>query len=159
MTNSTSKYDLLKSEIELMANKTSVWSRQNKKKSFRIYLGIAILSAIVTLFVAIGDSIPFWVEFEEKKQFFVKLLILIFSGLSTVLAAWDGFFNHKQLWINYGETRNRLRALELKLNLMTESEKENKELMEFIMTEYQDIMNSANLKWIKLREEDDDDDE
>lgn len=144
------RFEILQQEIETMASKTSSWSRENKKKSFRIYLSIAILTASVTLLVAVGDNIPVEQGNEDTLKFWVKLLVLILSGLSTVLAAWDGFFNHKQLWINYGETRNRLRALLLQMKLFTEEDKINK--VDYIFEEYQSIINASNEKWIKMRE-------
>jgi hypothetical protein len=152
MEKATFKFDILQKEIETMASKTSKWSRENKKKSFAIYLLIAILTASVTLLVAVGDSIPVQPDCQDELKFWIKLLILILSGLSTVLAAWDGFYNHKQLWINYGETRNKLRALLLQMKLFTEEEKLDMKKVDIIYNEYQSIINSGNDKWIKLRE-------
>ncbi|MCJ8290457.1 MAG: DUF4231 domain-containing protein [Crocinitomicaceae bacterium] len=147
MKETKSKYEILVEEISIMADKTSTWSRDNKKKSFNIYIWIAISSAGITLLVAIANDIP------ENLSLIVKVITLILSGITTVLAAWDGFYNHKQLWINYGETRNYLRSLQLKLKLLKPSEREDDSLLRVIYEEYQDVLQNGNTNWKALRME------
>lgn len=145
MEKKSSKFEILKEEVSKMVEKTAKASLNNKLKSFRIYIGIAISSAIITFLVAIGNDIP------KEGALTIKIIILLFSGLSTILAAWDGFYNHKQLWINYGETRNQLSALELKLKLLDEEEKTDDKKIDKIFEEYQEILSNGNNKWTKMR--------
>jgi hypothetical protein len=147
MIETKSKYEILVEEISTMADKTSNWSRDNKKKSFNIYIGIAVASATITILVAIANDMP------ESWSLVVKILTLILSATTTVLAAWDGFYNHKQLWINYGETRNHLRSLQLKLNLLKQSERENDDYLREVYEEYQNILQNGNSNWKALRME------
>lgn len=142
------KYDILVEEISTMADRTSALSRRNKRKSFKIYMGIAGSSALITILVAIGNDIP------EKHSFLLKITTLALSGLATILAAWDGFYNHKQQWINYGESRNHLRSLQLKLRLLEPAEKENDVILRGIYEEYQDIMQNGNSNWKTVRMQD-----
>ncbi|MCF2873477.1 MULTISPECIES: SLATT domain-containing protein [unclassified Tenacibaculum] len=143
-----SKFEILQEEISKMIEKTSNSSTQNKKKSFRIYIGISISSALVTFLVAIGGDIP------KEWSSTLKVITLFFSAFSTVLAAWDGFYNHKQLWVYYGDSKNNLKALLLKLRLLSEDDKNNPEMINEIHKEYQAIMNKGNYKWKELRLED-----
>lgn len=145
-----SKFEILQKEISDKATQTGASSLNNKLKSFRIYIGIAISSAIITFLVAIGNDIP------KEGAFAIKVIILIFSGTSTILAAWDGFYNHKQLWINYGDTKNQLKALELKIKLMDEQERVNDKKLDEIFKEYQEILSDGNHKWKAMRLEDKD---
>lgn len=147
MKETKSKYEILVEEITTMADKTSAWSRENKKKSFNIYIGIAIASAAITILVAIANDVP------DSKSLLFKVITLILSGLTTVLAAWDGFYNHKQLWINYGETRNHLRSLKLKLDLLKETEREDDKILRIIYEEYQEVLQNGNSNWKALRME------
>lgn len=147
MEETKSKYEILVEEISTMADKTSTWSRENKKKSFNIYIGIALASAAITILVAVANDIP------DNLSFTVKIITLILSGTTTVLAAWDGFYNHKQLWINYGETRNHLRSLQLKLKLLKQSEREDDSILRAIYEEYQDVLQNGNSNWKALRME------
>ena len=143
-----SKFEILEKEISDMVKKTGDSSLNNKLKSFRIYIGIAISSAIITFLVAIGNDIP------KEGALIIKIIILLFSGTSTILAAWDGFYNHKQLWINYGETRNQLSSLELKLKMLDEKEKLDDKKLDKIFEEYQEILSNGNHKWKQMRLED-----
>ncbi|WP_299161345.1 SLATT domain-containing protein [uncultured Tenacibaculum sp.] len=142
------KFEILQEEISKMIEKTTNSSIQNKKKSFRIYIGISISSALVTFLVAIGGDIP------KEWSSTLKVVTLFFSALSTVLAAWDGFYNHKQLWVYYGDSKNNLKALLLKLRLLSDDDKNNQNMINEIHKEYQAIMNKGNYKWKELRLED-----
>ena len=149
-------FEKLREVVDEMAHKTSVWSRDNKKKAFSLSLLIAIFSALVTILVGVQSDFPFWVEHEESVNFFFKVTILTFSGTSTVLAAWDNFYNHKQLWINYGDTRNMLKALLLEMDMCTDDEKQDLKVVKEYMNKYNHIMAEGNSKWKELRLNEDD---
>ena len=140
-----SKFEILQEEISKMAEKTGSRSINNKLKSFRIYLGIAVSSALITFLVAIGSDVP------ENMQLPLKIITLLFSGLSTVLAAWDGFYNHKQLWINYGDTRGQLHSLLLKMKLINENDRDKTKVLDELYYDYQDILHKGNMKWKEIR--------
>ncbi|KXX68737.1 DUF4231 domain-containing protein [Flammeovirga sp. SJP92] len=147
MSTTKSKYDVLFDEISAIADRASYRSQENKLKSFRIYLGIAIASALITILVAISNDVP------EAYKLHIKIITLLLSGLTAVLAAWDGFYNHKQLWINYGESRNQLRAIQLKMKMMDENERKNNKLLDEIFKEFQEVMHHGNSNWKTLRME------
>ncbi|MDY0779384.1 SLATT domain-containing protein [Tenacibaculum sp. IB213877] len=147
MSSTTSKYEVLEQEISEMIKKTTRWSKENKRKSFYIYICISISSVLITFLVAIGNDIP------EHLRFGAKILTLFFSGLTTVLAAWDGFYNHKQLWVNYGETRDYLKSIQLKLKLLDTDKRTDDNVLNDIYKEYQDLLHNSNSKWRELRME------
>ncbi|WP_044203822.1 DUF4231 domain-containing protein [Flammeovirga sp. OC4] len=147
MSTTKSKYDVLFEEISSIADRASSRSQENKLKSFRIYLGIAIASALITILVAVSNDVPL------AYQLHAKIVTLLLSGVTTVLAAWDGFFNHKQLWINYGESRNQLRAIQLKMKMMDEKQRSDEEVLEQIFNEFQEVMHNGNSNWKTLRME------
>lgn len=141
------KYNVLLNEISNLANRTSSRSKENKLKSFGIYIAIAISSALITILVAISGDVA--VEY----QFLVKILTLFLSGLTTIMAAWDGFYNHKQLWVHYGETRNHLRSLELRMHMLDDKEKQDMEILDSIFQEFQEVLQHGNSNWKALRME------
>ncbi|MBB3699302.1 DUF4231 domain-containing protein [Flammeovirga yaeyamensis] len=144
----TSKYELLKKEIYDMSEKTANWSEGHKSKSFWIYMGIAFSSSCITFLVAIGDDLG------EDLHFAVKCLTLIFSACSALLAAWDGFFNHKELWVNYSETRNHLRTLLFELKMLKEEDRDDDKVLNRFYSQYKDIVHESNSKWKELRTDD-----
>lgn len=81
---------------------------------------------------------------------------LFFSAMSSILAAWDGFYNHKELWVIYGEIRHYLKELHLKTRLISESEKNNPEYIRKLHNEFQSIVSKGNFKWKELRMDDND---
>lgn len=147
MADQNSTFEVLQQEVKQMANKMSSWSEHNKRRSFKIYIGIAFSSVVVTILVAVASDLP------KEWGFILKLTTLCFSGLGTLLAAWEGFFNHKQLWINYGETRNQLKSLQLRMDLMSADDQNNETVLGEIYLEYQKILHNSNVKWKELRSE------
>lgn len=144
MKNTPTRFEILQEEIEKMIYLTSCRSKQNKRKSFRIYISIAISSALITFLVAVGDDFP-------NYKTLIKILTLFFSAMSTIFAAWDGFYNHKDLWVIYGETRDRLKELHLKTKLASDKEKNDSEYIIHVHKEFQSIVNKGNFKWKELR--------
>lgn len=142
-----SKFSFLQNEIKRKATETNEKSQNNKAKSFWIYISIAAFSSLITFLVAIGNDVP------ESYRLGMKIATLIFSGLSTGFAAWDGFYNHKELWVNYGDSRDKLNMLLLRMNLVSDEDKLNPETVEKFYNEYQDILNNGNSKWKKIRVE------
>ncbi len=144
MNNNPSRFEILQEEISKMIEFTSCRTKQNKKKSFRIYICIAISSALITFLVAIGDDFP-------NYKTLIKVLTLFFSASSAIFAAWDGFYSHKELWVIYGETRDRLKELELKTKLASEEEKVSDDYINQIHKDFQSIVSKGNFKWKELR--------
>lgn len=138
------RFEILQEEIVKMIQLTTCRTKNNKIKSFRIYISIAISSALITFLVAIGDDFP-------NYKTIIKILTLFFSAMSTIFAAWDGFYNHKELWVIYGETRDRLKELHLKTKLASEEEKNSNEYIAQVHKEFQSIVNKGNFKWKELR--------
>lgn len=144
METTPTRFEILQNEIAKMIQLTSWRSKQNKRKSFRIYISIAISSALITFLVAVGDDFP-------NYKTIIKMLTLFFSAMSAIFAAWDGFYSYKELWVIYGDTRDRLKELELKTKLATEEEKKNPEYISQIHSEFQSIVNKGKYKWKELR--------
>ncbi len=149
MNQPNSSFEILQNEIQKMIDYTSKKSTKNKRKSFYIYISVAISSALITFLVAIGDDFPVW-------KGTLKMSTLFFSAMSSILAAWDGFYNHKELWVIYGETRHYLKELHLKTRLISESEKNNPEYIRKLHNEFQSIVSKGNFKWKELRMDDND---
>ncbi|OSY87241.1 hypothetical protein WH52_12320 [Tenacibaculum holothuriorum] len=146
MQTNLSRFEILQEEIVKMIEFSSCRTKQNKKKSFRIYISIAISSALITFLVAVGDDFP-------DHKTIIKILTLFFSAMSTIFAAWDGFYNHKDLWVIYGETRDRLKELHLKTKLASIEEKNDSEYITQIHKDFQAIVNKGSFKWKELRME------
>lgn len=144
MENNHARFEILQEEIAKMIQFTNCRTKQNKVKSFRIYISIAISSALITFLVAIGDDFP-------NYKTIIKMLTLFFSAMSTIFAAWDSFYNHKELWVIYGETRDRLKELQLKTKLASEEEKTDSEYINDIHKDFQAIVSKGNFKWKELR--------
>ncbi|AZQ62753.1 DUF4231 domain-containing protein [Flammeovirga pectinis] len=147
------KITILHEEIKNQINKTVKRSKENKLKGFGIYIAISILSALITFLVAIKESIPSTPENIDLINFSIKSFILLAGVNITILSAWEGFYNHKQLWLNYSETASQLKNLDFKIRLLSDEEKNNNEVIINLRLELEAILNNARSKWKDLRVE------
>ncbi|HWZ45149.1 MAG TPA: DUF4231 domain-containing protein [Candidatus Saccharimonadales bacterium] len=98
-----SAQDFLSQEVQRHLN---LFDRKRQKNKF-LALGIKLFGAALAgaITILLGISIP-------QKSMAYNNIALVLSALIAVLAAWDGFFNHRALWIRFTITTNALRALE-----------------------------------------------
>ncbi|MBB6459693.1 DUF4231 domain-containing protein [Flammeovirga kamogawensis] len=145
------KINILHEEIKIQIDKTVKRSKENKLKGFGIYIAISILSALITFLVAIKESIPSTPENIDLINFSIKSFILLAGASITILSAWEGFYNHKQLWLNYGETASQLKNLEFKIRLLSDEEINNNDTVISLRLELEAILDNARSKWKDLR--------
>jgi hypothetical protein len=121
-------------------------NRDKKKSAFAaIYMGI--VSAITTICIGIVSYLP------ETYSNFFGIVSLLTSASLTVVAAWDGIFHHKKLWISAVMARNELYFLETDIRhaeagLSGVSQTQANEFYD----RYKQIMKDTNERWYKIRE-------
>lgn len=80
-------------------------SRRFYRRGFyRATLATAVLSALTTVLIAVSKVYP--------SLDFISIAALTCSATITVVAAWDGFFRHRELWIQKTDTWMELQGLE-----------------------------------------------
>jgi len=94
--------DRLIEDIKDMYMWYSIKSGHVKKKALRFSILSASLAAGTT--VVLGLNIE---GFDE----IARITALILAGFLTVLNAWNAFFNHKEMWIEYRKTATKLKKL------------------------------------------------
>jgi hypothetical protein len=83
-------------------------SRQFYRRGFYYFtLGTAILSAATTVLIGMGKIYP--------GQTWMSAVALVTSAAITIFAAWDGFFRHKDLWVQKTDTWMSLQNLQSNL--------------------------------------------
>lgn len=142
-----SAQDYLSQEIE---RHIDLFDGKRQKNKF-LALGIKLLGATLagTVTVLLGISVP-------QKSMTYNNLALILSALITVLATWDGFFNHKALWIRFTLATNALRALKQDLEYINAKNGGRIDVLETdrISSQLRAILKQTHESWEELRRED-----
>lgn len=121
----------------------------NKHKARNFHVSITVLGAISTIILGFNFSNLEYLAFFEGQT---KNIALILSALITVVSAYNTFFDHKGLWVNYTTTRNSLYNLDFEIDYYLEgNEYIEKEKIENFKERYNEILDQANHKWTKLR--------
>ena len=120
---------------------------RDKVKAMRIAIYVGVISAITTVCIGVVGFLP-----KEYEPFF-GIVSLVASASTTVIAAWDGVFHHKKLWINAVHTLNELRMLELDLkHLQVAGAEAEQEQINALYERFKEILSANNDRWQKIRE-------
>ena len=121
--------------------------REDKKKSAFVAIYMGVVSAITTICIGIVSYLPI-----TYSNFF-GIVSLLTSASLTVVAAWDGIFHHKKLWINAARTLNELYELNIDIrHTETGTNGVSQEQANEFFERYKKIMKDTNERWYKIRE-------
>ncbi|WP_143642093.1 SLATT domain-containing protein [Streptomyces viridochromogenes] len=120
---------------------------KSSKKFFRRLsmietVSAATLGAITTLFVALSHIF---------KVDTLEILALIFAALTTVAAAWVGWFSSRQSWVSKQTTLNSLYSLRARISFDKASNMVAADKIEKYNSDLQQILDHANREWQELR--------
>ena len=124
---------------------------ENRSKAFRLKMAMVSLSALTTVIVGINASLPD----KDKWSIALSAFALCTSAAVPILAAWEAFFDHRWLWIQYTATLGELYSLsdeldyELSSGLPISQDKLHK-----IWTRFQVALQSTNKEWETKRSQD-----
>ena len=136
----------LKKELENRINAVHSWKDDDKRKSTFVAVYLGVVSAITTVCIGIVAFLP-----ESYKVF--GIISLISSASVTVVAAWDGLFHHKKLWIHYAMTYNEFRDLERDIRHAEKSSSGiTQDQTNKFYSRYKQIMKDHNERWYVIRE-------
>jgi Protein of unknown function (DUF4231) len=118
----------------------------NRTMSFRIRMTIAAIGGLITIILGLKP----YVNFENSEKIFSSIA-LVLSATVPLLAVWEGFFNHRWLWIRYTETLNSLYALRDELNFYEASGEVSNRQLDHIFRGIQDTLKNVDNEWVKQR--------
>lgn len=148
------KIKWLLTEIDVHIKRFSDRRENNKWKAFTLHMATTFLGAIITVLLGLNFS---KLGFDKGQNIdeILRMVALILGALVTTISAFNTFFGHKYLWINYTKTRNKLYKLTTDIDYYLIDNK-NVELgiIDKFKIELDKILEKANQDWVKLREND-----
>lgn len=117
----------------------------DRRNATFIALYIGLVSAVTTASIGLSKFFPNYSEIFDTAS-------LLFSSSLTVVAAWDGLFRHKKLWLNSARTLNELYALETEIRHAEATTDMSMDDAENFKAELQKIVNDNNERWFSIRE-------
>lgn len=140
--------EVLSEELSRQIESVRLKVARDKRKATSVALYVGVVSAITTVCIGIVGFLP-----EEYGEIF-GIFSLIASASTTVIAAWDGIFDHKKLWISEVGTLNELRSLEIDIKHVQaiSSDEANQDQINHLYARFKEILNSKNDRWQRIRE-------
>ncbi|MEU0250693.1 SLATT domain-containing protein [Streptomyces sp. NPDC006235] len=123
-----------------------VKSFKSSKQFFRTVslietISAATLGALTTLFIALSEAFGLtW----------LKVASLISASLTTVAAAWVGWFSSRPAWVSKQKALNDLYALKSRITFEKEAEVVTAEKIEEYRGDLQKVLHQANAEWEQL---------
>lgn len=116
----------------------------NKRKKVIIVIFSAIGSALTTVLLGFSAYI-------KEYTIFFNVSAMTISGVTTVVASWDGLFDHKRLWIMQSEALNSFKELSEDMEHLERSGKLDQAAIDYCYLRYKEIYEKWNLDWKDLR--------
>jgi len=143
------KINFLMTQIDERISGFTKRRNDNKHKARNFHILVTLLGALSTIVLGL-DLMKY--EYLSFFQDNTKNIALVISAAITVVSAYNTFFDHKGLWVNYTNTRNDLYALKFDIDFYLQGNEnlEHKEITQF-KDRYSELLDRANQKWSKLR--------
>jgi hypothetical protein len=93
--------------------------------------------------------------FNTSSKIVLQNVAFTLSAVTTLLTAWDTFFNYRGLWIRYTGTLNELYELKDNIEYLCTGEPQNikTEDLDNLYQQYQRVLDENNTTWVGLRKE------
>lgn len=121
---------------------------ENRKSTIQAKLLSLAVASLTTILLGLTGINP-------SSKIIIQNIAFIFSAVTTLLTAWDTFFNYRGLWIRYTVTLNELYELRDNIEYLRTSEKENIKIedLDKLYQQYQKILDETNTTWVEFRKE------
>lgn len=117
----------------------------NKLKAFRIKMVEVIFSAVISILAGVS-------LLDSEYSHIVNIAILVLGGSITAFAAWDNFYNHKELWVKYTDYAIRLNAMKVEAEyLRLRGKSLEVEQVDELFTRYKMILEEVAQSWVYMR--------
>jgi len=144
--------DVLKQDLKNAISRNTAYRRENKKKAEKVVVVSAGLSAVTTLTIALSSI------FESMSPLFQTIALLV-SGSLTVVTAWDGFYNHKRLWLLQADILNKLYEIDTEIRHHEANNTITQEIVNTLFARYQSAFHEFNAQWKEIRTDENRDDD
>lgn len=123
--------------------------KRDKDKAFLFRMVQAFASASTTVLLGLNLSQLGWTD--AAAQEWLKAAALIISAGATLFAAWDAFFDHRELWIRYATATSTLRGLRSELQYITSAGSASEAAIDRLFGQFQETLEKVNTSWQQLR--------
>lgn len=119
--------------------------KSNRAKAFWSNILSTSFSAFTTILLGLQGI-------ENSNLIIIKNTALIFSACVTVLATWEAFFSHRELWVRYTTTLTNLKAIQSDLAyLLTGNPNPPEEKIDELYLSFCSVLKETNTNWLSLR--------
>ena len=122
----------------------------NKRRALSLKMLATTFSVLTTILLGLKGF-----EYLTESSLPFKNLTLVLSALVTLVSAFDGFFNHRALWVRYTLTVSNLRAIQDELDYATAdaSASPSQAKVDELFKKYQNVLSETNTSWQTLRDD------
>lgn len=144
------KLQVLKKELDLHLGRTKKARNNNKYKSFTLKLLAVCFAGAITVLLGINVS--------DNWAAWFKNIALILSAIITVLNAYEGFYDHRSLWIQGTVTFSQLATLKNEVDYFAAGREQNvsgddMSKLDDFNNRLEQILQDELKAWLKMRQE------
>lgn len=123
---------------------------KNRRRAFWLKILATTFSAITTILLGLKGF-----EFLAESSLLFRNLPLVLSALVTLVGTWDGFFNHRALWVKYTLTVSNLRGILAELDYISSDSDSppSQKAVDRLFDQCQNVLSETNTSWQSMRDE------
>lgn len=141
--------DVLKKDVDSSLKNLTERRRENKKKAQYVVVGGAAISAFTAISIGMSSLKTEWAVFLQP-------IALALSSVSTIVVAWDGFYNHKRLWLLHVDIVRSLQDIQTDIRHIEANGNPDQDELNFLYARYKSSIGEFNEQWKDLRTENND---
>ncbi len=116
-----------------------------RKVAFWTYFGSAILAALISFLLGVNAT-------DKSVAETIRLITLVISCSLSVLAAYNAFYSHKEMWIANNEALNDFYSLKFEIDFYLSGGADISQIkIEELIDKYQTFLKRLNDGWTKSR--------
>jgi Protein of unknown function (DUF4231) len=143
---SQSQFDILKAAVVKNIDTFRAKRDFNRSRAFRLRLAIVTIGVLTTIILGLKPYVGF-----QNSDAFLSAVALVLSALIPIFTTWEGFFEHRWLWIRYTLTLNSLYAIRDELEFSHAAGAINKMQLDSLFAQLQRTLEEIDGAWTERR--------
>ena len=148
------RIEFLRNSLRRQTESFSKKREKNRQSAFWAKMFASCFGAATTIMIGLQNNELF--EGYEHTSALLSAAALVTSAGVTLLSVWDGFFDHRWLWIQYTSTLGQLYAISDELDFLTADDMEiASDKLEGLYRRFEAVLQDTDNSWAQKRTKDD----
>ena len=155
MADNQSRVEFLRTALKGQINSFRTRRSTNRRMAFFGKMAVSTLGAATTIIIGLQSNRLFELYGFAHASDWLSALALLTSASVTLFSVWEGFFDHRWLWIRYTATLGQLYAIAAEVEYLTAGGSDvAADRLDSLFARMQTVLQDTNTAWSEKRAKD-----